>query len=315
LEQHHQTGREFGGRRFSAAEIDLIRQVTSDFPSLSITELSNTLCELLEWKRPNGKLKFLECRAFLEQLQTKGLVTLPALQQTAPCRPRIISKSAGSDPKPPLQGCVTDYTPLSLQLVSAGDTRLSSLWNQFIERYHYLGYRVPFGASLRYLVESERCPGQYLACLLFSSPAWTMAPRDSWIGWNNEIRKRNLQYVVSNSRFLIFPWVTVRDLASKILSLAASRLPEDWECLYGYRPLLLETLVDPSRFRGSCYRAANWIHIGKTQGRGRMDREHSLHGRLVKDIYIFPLCRDCRKRLLRAAPPNIVDLASLQERV
>jgi hypothetical protein len=142
-----------------------------------------------------------------------------------------------------------------------------------------------------------------------------MAPRDSWIGWSSEIRKRNLQYVVSNSRFLIFPWVTVRDLASKTLSLAASRLPEDWEYVYGYRPLLLETLVDSSRFRGTCYRAANWIHIGKTQGRGRMDCDHALHGRRVKDIYVFPLRCDCRKRLLRAAPPNIVDLAGLRERV
>jgi hypothetical protein len=141
-----------------------------------------------------------------------------------------------------------------------------------------------------------------------------MASRDSWIGWNNDIQ-RNLQYIVSNSRFLILPWVTVRDLASKILSLAASRLPEDWECLYGYRPLLLETLVDSARFRGTCYRAANWIHVGKTQGRGRMDRDHALHGRRVKDIYVLPLCRDCRKRLLGAAPPNIVDLAGLRERV
>ena len=315
LEQSLQADREFGGRGFSAGEIDLIKQITSDFASLSITELANTLCELLEWKRPNGKLKFLECRAFLEQLQANGVVTLPALQETAPRRPRSIAISAGSDPKPPLQGCVTDYMPLSLQLVPAGAACLSSLWNEFIERYHYLGYRVPFGASLRYLVQSERCPDQYLACLLFSSPAWTMAPRDSWIGWNHEIRKRNLQYVVCNSRFLILPWVTVRDLASKILSLAASRLPEDWECVYGYRPLLLETLVDPSRFRGTCYRAANWIHIGKTQGRGRMDRHHALHGRGVKDIYVFPLCRNCRKRLLQAASPNIVDLAGPQERV
>ncbi len=297
MQQHLQTDREFGGRRFSAAEIDLIRQVTRDFASLSITELANTLCELLEWRRPNGKLKFLECRAFLEQLQAKALVTLPALQQTAPRRPRRIVKSSGSDPKPALQGSVSDYTPLSLQLVPAGDTHLSSLCNQFIERYHYLGYRVPFGASLRYVVQSERYPDQYLACLLFSSPAWTMAPRDSWIGWSSEIRKRNLQYVVSNSRFLILPWVTVHDLASKILSLAASRLPEDWQRLYGYRPLLLETLVDSSRFRGTCYRAANWIHVGKTQGRGRMDRDHALHGRRVKDIYVLPLCRDCLRLL------------------
>jgi hypothetical protein len=315
LAQSLQSEYEFGGRQFTAAEMDLIRQVTGDYPSLSMTELANTLCELLEWKRPNGKLKFLECRAFLEQMQTRGLVTLPALKKTAPRRPRSIAQSAGCDPQTPLQGCVTDYVPLSLQRVPAGDTRLSSLWNQLINRYHYLGYRVPFGASIRYLVESERHPGQYLACLLFSSPAWTMASRDSWIGWNNEVRKRNLQYIVCNSRFLILPWVTVHDLASKILSLTAVRVAEDWKSLYGYRPLLLETLVDPSRFRGTCYRAANWIQVGKTQGRGRMDRDHLLHGRSVKDIYVYPLCRDCRKRLLQASAPNIVDLADLRERV
>jgi hypothetical protein len=315
LAQIPQTELEFGGRRFSSDELDLIGQITRDFPSLSITELANTICELIEWKRPNGKLKFLECRAFLEQLQTREMVALPALKKTAPRRPRIIAKRAASNPKNQLQGNVSDYMPLSLQRIKAGDTRLSSLWNQYIERYHYLGYRVPFGASIRYLVESERCPGQYLACLLFSSPAWKMTPRDSWIGWNNETRKQNLQYIVCNSRFLIFPWVTVRDLASKILSLAARRVPEDWESLYGYRPLLLETLVDPSRFRGTCYRAANWVHVGSTKGRGRMDRDHSLHGRSVKQIYVFPLRRDCRKRLLQAAPPNVVDLAGLQERV
>jgi len=315
LAQAPPTELEFGGRRFSSDELDLIRQVTRDFPSLSITEIANTICELIEWKRPNGKLKFLECRAFLEQLQTREMVALPVLKKTAPRRPRIIAKRAVSDPKTQLQGNVSDYVPLSLQRVKAGNTRLSSLWNQYIERYHYLGYRIPFGASIRYLVESEQRPGQYLACLLFSSPAWRMIPRDSWIGWNNEIRKQNLQYVVCNSRFLIFPWVTVRDLASKILSLAARRLPEDWESLYGYRPLLLETLVDPSRFRGTCYRAANWIHVGSTKGRGRMDRDHSLHGRSVKHIYVFPLRRDCRERLLQAAPPNMVDLAGLQERV
>ena len=315
MAQALQTELAFSGRRFSAEELDLIRQVTRNFHLLSITELANTICELIGWKRPNGKLKFLECRAFLEQLQAKGLVALPALKETAPRRPRSIVKSAEGDPKTPLQGCVADYVPLTLKRIEASDTRLSSLWNQYIERYHYLGYRVPFGASIRYLVKSEQLPGQYLACLLFSSPAWKMTPRDSWIGWNNDIRKQNLQYVVCNSRFLILPWVTVRDLASKILSLAARRLPEDWEFLYRYRPLLLETLVDPSRFRGTCYRAANWIHVGSTKGRGRMDRDHSLHGRSVKHIYVFPLRRDCRERLLQAEPPNMVDLAGLQERV
>jgi hypothetical protein len=166
-----------------------------------------------------------------------------------------------------------------------------------------LRFRVPFGANLRYLVQSERKPGEYLACLLFSSPAWKMAPRDAWIGWNDEQRKRNLQYIVSNSRFLVLPWVSVRGLASKILSLASRQLPQDWERSYGYRPLLLETLVDPARFRGTSYRAANWIRLGQTQGRGRMDRANEAQGRAVKEIYVFPLCRDVRGRLCQSQPP------------
>lgn len=295
-----QVRRAFAGRRFSPNEIDLILEVTRDFPTLTLTELSNTLCELLKWKRPNGKLKFHECRAFLEQLQSEGLVSLPRLLKTAPDRPRAITVGTQSDPCSPVCGPLSDYLPLSLCLVRGSDTPLNTLWNQFIERYHYLRYRVPFGASLRYLVCSGN--GHYLACLLFSSPAWAMQARDSWIGWDVQTRKRNLQYVVCNSRFLILPWVSVRNSASKILSLAASQLPADWERFYGYRPMLLETLVDPSRFRGTCYRAANWLFLGKTQGRGRMDRKHEPQGRSVKDIYVFPLSNRVRERLCSDAP-------------
>ena len=293
--------REFFGRRFSSSDFRLIRELARDFSALSLTELASTLCELLDWKRPNGKLKYKECREVLEQLQTEGLVSLPAVRKTAPSRPRKIVVRSESDARPPLTGSAGDYTPLLLEPVEG--IELSSLWNQFIDRYHYLRFRVPFGANLRYLVRSERKPGEYLACLLFSSPAWKMAPRDAWIGWNEPQRKRNLQYVVSNGRFLVLPWISVRGLASKILSLAARQLPEDWQQRYGYRPLLLETLVDPLRFRGTCYRAANWIHLGRTQGRGRMDRDNRAPSRAVKDIYVFPLCRDARRRLCQSPPP------------
>lgn len=295
------SGREFFGRCFSPQDLRLIREVARDCSALSLTELSSTLCELLDWKRPTGKLKYQECRALLEQLQAEGLVSLPVLRKTAPCRPREIVATTAGDPQAPLTGTVGDYLPLALQRVE--DQPLSALWNQWIDRYHYLGFRVPFGANLRYLVQSEPHPGCYLACLLFSSPAWKMAPREAWIGWSTEARKRNLQYVVSNSRFLILPWVSVRGLASKILSLAARQLPGDWEKRYGYRPLLLETLVDSARFRGTCYRAANWIPLGQTQGRGRMDRDHRAHGRAVKDIYVFPLCRAVHRRLCESPAP------------
>lgn len=297
---------DFSGRRFSSADLELIFEVTNDFSTLSLTELSKTLSELLEWKRPNGKLKYEECRALLEKLQADGQISLPAARKIKHS-PRQIQETDEGNPQPAMTGSVGQYEPLSLRLVQACDAQLHSLFNQFIGRYHYLGYRVPFGAHLRYLVESGT--GSRLACLLFSSPAWTMAARDAWIGWADERRRRNLQYIVSNSRFLILPWVLVHSLASKILSLVTRHLPLDWESLYGYRPLLLETLVDGSRFGGTCYRAANWIYLGKTQGRGRMDRAHARHGRAVKDIYIYPLCRDARQRLCQDPAPEFREVS------
>jgi len=243
----------FSGRNFGAAELELIRETVRDFSNLSLTELSKTLCELLEWKRPTGKLKYEECRAFLEHLRDQGVVILPGLRAAAAPGPRRVVSSSQSDAQAPVTGSAGDFDPLTLHLVQASNPTLNSLFKQYVDRYHYLRYRIPFGAHLRYLVESSQLPGRYLACLQFSSPAWMMAPRDTWIGWNAEQRKRNLQFVVSNSRFLILPWVLVRGLASKVLSLAARRLPQDWHALYGYRPLLLETLVDRSRFSGTCY--------------------------------------------------------------
>jgi hypothetical protein len=297
---------DFSGRRFSSTDLDLIVQLTRDFCTLSLTELSKTLCELLEWKRPNGKLKYEECRALLEKLQAESLISLPALRKIKHS-PRRVQLTDKGNPQGAITGSIRQYEPLSLRLVQACDGQVHSLFNEFIQRYHYLGYRVPFGAHLRYLVQSPT--GSYLACLLFSSPAWKMVPRDAWITWTDAQRHRNLQYVVSNSRFLILPWVSVPCLASKILSLVARQLPLDWQSLYGYRPLLLETLVDCSRFAGTCYRAANWIYLGKTQGRGRMDRNHAGHGRAIKDIYVYPLCRNARRRLCHDPAPKFHELS------
>jgi hypothetical protein len=297
----------FSGRDFSAAELALVRETVHDFSNLSLTELSKTLCELLEWKRPTGKLKYEECRAFLEHLRDQGALALPTLRDTRAPGPRRVVSTSNSDAQAPVTGSAGDFDPLTLHLVQASNRDLNSLFKQYIDRYHYLKYRIPFGAHLRYLVESQQLPGRYLACLQFSSPAWMMAPRDAWIGWSAEQRKRNLQFVVSNSRFLIFPWISVRGLASKILSLAARRLPHDWQMMYGYRPLLLETLVDRSLYNGTSYRAANWIHLGATQGRGRMDREHAAHGQAIKDIFVYPLCRHAREQLRTATSPVFID--------
>lgn len=287
----------FCGRQLPAEEIKLIRDTIHDFPALSLTELSRTICELLDWRRPTGALKDHECYLFLQRLKDRGwLSSLPSLRGTSALGPRTVFLNHESDPQSPMLGSVEAYAPLEFDLIC--DAAGRALFRQYVQRYHYLGYRVPFGAQLRYFVRSQRLPERILACLLFSSAAWKMAPRDRWIGWHDQARSLNLARVVSNSRFLILPWVEVSGLASKILSMAAQLLPEDWLSVYQVSPLLLESLVDPQRFSGTCYRAANWIHVGTTQGRGRMDRNQDVE-RHVKEIFVYPLHAHARELLCR----------------
>jgi hypothetical protein len=285
----------FCGRLFSKQELECMQEIARDYTGLGITEIARTVCELLDWKRVSGRLKDQECRQLLERLRDQGWLTLPPVRNTGPQGPRRIQLSGASAPQARWEGSAGEFEPLQLRAVESRSE--SRLWTELIERYHYLAYRVPVGANLRYMVRSPRSGEQVLACLLWSSPAWKMAPRDRWIGWNPEQRAQNLKLVANNSRYLILPWVRVRGLASKILAHCARQLPGDWELRYSYRPLLLETLVDARRFRGTCYRAANWIHIGQTQGRGRMDSGHRAHGLAPKDIYLYPLCRNVRQQL------------------
>lgn len=284
----------FCGRTFVASELKLMGQVAQEFSTLGVTEIARTVCELLEWTRPSGGLKNHECRQLLERLQTEGFLKLPAVRKLGGRGPRRADLSeAGYEPAPVV--CAASVCkPLELVLVE--DAAESRRWREQVERYHYLGCRVPFGANLRYWVRHGE---RELACLLWTSPAWKMQARDTWIGWSDEQRRCNLQRIVNNGRFLILPWVHVKGLASKILALSARQMPRDWEMRYGCRPLLLETLVDAARFRGTCYRAANWIHVGQTTGRGRMDREHKAHGQAIRDIYVYPLVDDARRRLCR----------------
>ena len=293
----------FSGRTFSVEELHLIQTISAECAALGRTEIARTLCELLAWTRPNGRLKAHECRLFLERLEALRLVTLPAVRPLGRRGPRVVRATAQSEPAPEVQGSVGEFQPLWLEVVEAGPTGASGLWTELVARYHYAGYRVPVGATLRYLVRSARCPEQVLACLAWTSAAWKMAVRDRWIGWTEAQRRRNLPYIVNNSRFLILPWVHIRGLASTILARCARQLPAEWEARYGYRPLLLETLVDPARFRGTCYRAANWIPLGRTQGRGRMDRTHQAQGRAPKEVCVSPLCRQVQPRLCTAPAP------------
>lgn len=299
----------FCGRTFSAEELRLMRQIAGQFHALGVTEIARTISELLEWKRPQGGLKNHECRQLLERLRDQGWLTLPQVRRLGPRGPRRVRFSAASQQQPELTGTAGQYEPLRL-IVVEGASADSRLWMELIERYHYLGYRVPVGAQLRYLVRCERAGEQVLACLQWSSAAWKMAARDRWLGWSAEERARKLPLIVNNSRFLILPWVRVKGLASKILAHCARQLPADWQRRYGSRPLLLETLVDGQRFAGTCYRAANWIPLGETQGRGRMDRHHQADGSARKLVLVYPLCPNVQQRLREASPPRFSESAA-----
>lgn len=293
----------FCGREVSAAELELVRQLVVDFPALSITQLAETVCELLEWQRPNGSLKTRECFAFLQELRDRGwLAQLPKLQVTRPRGSTRATPARGTRPAPvttppslPVTGALGEYRPLELALIETRADR--QCFQQYLQQHHYLGYQVPVGAQLRYFVRSRQ--GAVLACLLFTSAAWRLAPREEWIGWDEAARRARLSLVVNNSRFLILPEVRVPALASHLLSRCARQLPHDWEARYAVRPLLLETLVDPARFTGACYRAANWIEVGLTKGRGRMDRHTRIPG-TPKRILLYPLTKHARRQL--AAP-------------
>jgi hypothetical protein len=274
--------------------LGLIKDVVEECSGLSRTELAHTVCELLGWRRPNGRLKGRECREFLENLEAVGIFDLPERRAR---RPRG-SVTGQADPvldlpKAPVEGRVDMFCPVVLHRVESRDDRV--LWRQLVKGYHYLGYRVAFGASVSYLIYLS---GQTLAGgIQFSSGAWRIRCRDQWIGWDDKQREKNLQKVVSNTRFLILPWVTVSNLASKSLSLGVQRLKADWPGLYGVRPALVESLVDVSRYRGGCYRAANWRFVGMTSGRGRMDREGKRHGAAPKAVFVYPLVAHFRRHL------------------
>ena len=285
----------FCGQIINKGQIAEIAEIIETFPKLSRTELANTVCEIFSWKRPTGKLKSVECRQFLESLDEKGVITLPASRKQYANRGSAkVQRSGKADIQPTISAKLKELSPILLIRVKTQAQR--QLWYEYVDRYHYLGYQLPFGAQLRYFIKSG-ATDEILGCFQFSSPAWKMAPRDRWISWSDEQRKVNLQKIVNNSRFLIFPWVAVKNLASSALALAVKSVPDDWLRCYGYRPVLMETLVDRNRFKGTCYKAANWIHMGKNTGRGRMDRDNKLQGAAVKDIYVYPLSSRFRQEL------------------
>lgn len=284
----------FCGREFTAQEVSLIQEVVANCAGLSRTELAHTICELLNWKRATGRLKATEGLQLLERLQSQGLLVLPAKKSlgTIQSQKSISPMAQGAVPSE-LAGSVEQFTPIDVELVQSREER--QLFRELLSRYHYLGYATPYGARLQYLCYVSRPEREVVGCMQFSSPAWRMKPRDQWIGWDDTTRGRRLQHVVNNSRFLVL--AKIRNLASTLLCCVLRRLRTDWQRNYGVDPYLVETLVDRQRFHGGCYRASNFIVLGATSGRGRMDRAHQRHGAEVKTVMVYPLVKDAARRL------------------
>lgn len=246
------------------------------------------------WFQANGELKGVGCRVAMLKLYRAGLISLPPSQRKNPNNIKPPAPTKASDPKASITEPVNQLTPVELEVVNKSSTRL---WNEFMDRYHYLDFSVLKGAQVRYLIRSSK---GYVGAIGFSSAAWTTKARDKWIGWDHDTRVKNLRYIVNNARFLILPWVRSKNLASKILGLCAKQVPLDWEERYGYRPVLFETFVEQQRFKGTCYKAANWVRVGQTKGMGKWIKKGKPKKHLpIKDIYLYPLQKNFRKILTK----------------
>ena len=282
----------YRGREVTDAEVVFIRDLIAAHPTLSRRRLSQELCRAWNWVQPNGQLRDMVCRGLMLALHRAGQIALPDRQQAS--RNPLVERS-----KP--TAVEIDCRPIDTSLASLGPLRLEqvrrtpaeSLFNSLIEQHHYLGYTQPVGEHLKYLIFAEE---RLLACLAWSSAPRHLGPRDRFLGWSAEERRRNLHLIATNVRFLVLPWVKVPHLASHILGRMARQLPADWERVYGHPLYFLETFVDPDRFRGTCYRAANWIVLGRTTGRGKNDQTHRPN-RSLKEVLGYPLQRHFRHLL------------------
>ena len=278
------------GRYFCQSEIDWIQNTVKSRPDVSRLELSRAFCRQMGWFRPDGGLKDMSCRVAMLRLEQNGLIRLPAPKNKAVCV-KGIKRTPQGEPGDPV-----DLPSRRIKLVfEPVQKKTSALFNELIDRYHYLGFSRMGGAQMRFFVRAQ---GHLAALLTFSGAAWKVAPRDAFIGWNADQRKNNLHLVVDNSRFLLLPWVHGKNLASQILSAAARKLPEYWQQRYHYQPQLLETFVEKDRFAGTCYKAANWTCVGQTRGRGKWDTDRG-YAKPVKTIWLYPLKRNFREGLCR----------------
>jgi len=284
------------GRAITAADIVFIRQLIAEHPRASRRALSQILCAAWNWRQPNGALRDRVCRGLMLALQRAGHIELPAVRQV-PSNPLSRRGDARSKPAP----MAVDATPWQARLAELGPIELRQvrrtgeepLFNSLLEHYHYLGYRQPVGELLKYLAYAQ---GRPVAAFAWSSAPRHLGARDRFIGWSAQARRHNIRLLAYNTRFLILPFVQVPHLASHLLGRMARVLPRDWEQVYGHPLYYLETFVDPQRFKGTCYRAANWQVLGRTCGLGK-DAQSKIPNRPVKEILGYPLTPDFRERL------------------
>ena len=281
------------GRQIGLGELEQVRALLAGHPDWSRYRLSRELCLAWNWRSLNGQIKDMAARSLLLKLEERDWVALPARRCLSPNRMRHKRIRRLAHPTDPIMGSLSELQPLQIQELSR-QPEAGPVFDWLLHRYHYLGYTGAVGQNVKYLVRDRR--GRDLACVLFGAAAWKTRGRDSFIGWTAVQRQAHLGLVANNSRFLILPWVRVPELASHILGRVARRIAADWQGRYGHRVALLETFVERGRFRGSCYRAANWIGAGQTQGRTRQDRRHVLQTP-VKDVWVYPLRADFRKVL------------------
>ena len=282
------------GRDLCESDISQIRLLIADQPTWHRTRLSVELAQTWNWRSATGQIQDMAARSLLLKLERRGWITLPPRRHEFHPRLSLISDLEAVPPaSTPIAEALASLLPVHLELVAAGH-RDRALFSRYLAQYHYLGYRGPVGENLGYLARDRH--GRDLACILFGAAAWKTKPRDAWIGWDDDSRARRLLHITNNTRFLILPWVRVPHLASHLLGRITRRLAADWQARYGHAVRLVETFVDSERFEGTCYRAANWIKVGQTQGRSRQDRDRLLRVP-IKDVYLYPLTRDCRRRL------------------
>lgn len=280
------------GREFTQSEIDLIKSIVASNSELSRRKLSLLICEKLSWRQANNNLKDRACRDVLIRLNNQGIITLPKPSRDFTTQAIGIKDIDFDEPLCDITGTPKDFAAPVFHLVQKNDER--NLWNYLVDRYHYKGCRIIVGRHLKYLVYLEH---QLIACFGFADAVLQLKSRDQWLGWDAKQRQAKLHLIINNVRFLILPWVKIKNLASKLLSLSAKIIVDHWENYYNYRPLVIETFVEKQRFAGTSYKAANWIYVGQTRGKGRSGMNYYRHG-IIKDVYVYPLTRISHLRQL-----------------